>query len=219
MESLSTFNGFTTCGEIWASRYCYLCWISVQRMTLNIQRLQKKFVVTLGFIQRVVVVVVVLAEGSLVMTFVPCYYLQNLIIYTLKMDPNEITLSQKCIVYSCILFQFRIWKLRSGVCITGHLEIEWLQITVGDINNSTLVQYPYLSDLACKDFARTISLAGTFHHRRSRLLKAGFFRQVRELKIQRKNPGSALSFAKLETMAERIMSFQRSCTMETSVWK
>jgi hypothetical protein len=30
-----------------------------------------------------------------------------------------------------------------------------LQITVGDINNSTLVQYPYLSDLACKDFART----------------------------------------------------------------
>jgi hypothetical protein len=92
-----------------------------------------------------------------------------------------------------------------------------LQITVGDINNSTLVQYPYLSDLACKDFARTISLAGTFHRRRSRLLKAGFFRQVRELKIQRKNPGSALSFAKLEAMAERNMSFQRSCTMETSV--
>jgi len=27
---------------------------------------------------------------------------------------------------------------------------------------------------------------------RSRLLKTGFFRQVRELKIQRKNPGSAL---------------------------
>jgi hypothetical protein len=34
--------------------------------------------------------------------------------------------------------------------------------------------------------------AGTFHHRRSRLLKTGFFMQVRELKIQRKNPGSAL---------------------------
>ncbi len=36
------------------------------------------------------------------------------------------------------------------------------------------------------------SLAGTFHRRRSRLLKTGFFRQVRELKIRRKNPGSAL---------------------------
>jgi len=33
------------------------------------------------------------------------------------------------------------------------------------------------------------SLAGTFHRRRSRLLKTGFLRQ---LKIQRKNPGSAL---------------------------
>jgi hypothetical protein len=87
-------------------------------MTLNIQRLQKTLVVTLGFIQRGVVVV--LAEGSLVMTFVPFYYLQNLIIYTLKMDLNEITLSQKCIVYSCILFQFTIRELRSGVFITGH---------------------------------------------------------------------------------------------------
>jgi hypothetical protein len=93
-------------------------------MALNIQRLQKTSVVTLGFIQRgvvvvVVVVVVVLAEGSLVMTFVPFYYLQNLISYTLKMDLNEITLSQKCIVYSCILFQFTIWELRFGVFITG----------------------------------------------------------------------------------------------------
>jgi hypothetical protein len=35
-------------------------------------------------------------------------------------------------------------------------------------------------------------MAGTFHRRRSRLLKTGFFRQVRELKIQKKNPGSAL---------------------------
>lgn len=112
---MSTFNGFTTFGEIWAYRYCYLCRISVQRMTLNIQRLQKTLVVTLGFIQRVVVV---LTEGSPVVTFVPFYHLQNLI--TLKMDPNEITLSQKCIVYSCILFQFTIWELRSGVFITGH---------------------------------------------------------------------------------------------------
>jgi hypothetical protein len=61
------------------------------------------------------------------------------------------------------------------------------------------------------------SLAGTFPRRRSRLLKTGFFRQVRELKIQRKNPGSALRFAKLEARTERIMSFQRSCTMGTSV--
>jgi hypothetical protein len=36
------------------------------------------------------------------------------------------------------------------------------------------------------------SLAGTFHRRRSRSLKTGFFGQVRELKIRRKNPGSAL---------------------------
>jgi hypothetical protein len=35
------------------------------------------------------------------------------------------------------------------------------------------------------------SLAGTFHLRRSRLLKTGFFKEVRELKIQRKNSGSA----------------------------
>jgi hypothetical protein len=36
------------------------------------------------------------------------------------------------------------------------------------------------------------SLAGTFTCRRSRLLKTGFLRQVRELKIRRKNQGSAL---------------------------
>jgi hypothetical protein len=35
-------------------------------------------------------------------------------------------------------------------------------------------------------------LAGIFHRRISRLLKTGFFRQVRELKMQRKNPGRAL---------------------------
>jgi hypothetical protein len=32
-------------------------------------------------------------------------------------------------------------------------------------------------------------IAGTFHPKRSRLLKTGFFGQVRELKIQSKNPG------------------------------
>jgi hypothetical protein len=36
------------------------------------------------------------------------------------------------------------------------------------------------------------SLAGTFHRRRSHLLKTSFLRQVREMKRQRKNPGSAL---------------------------
>ncbi len=36
------------------------------------------------------------------------------------------------------------------------------------------------------------SLAGTFHRRRPRLLKTGFFRQVRELK----NPGTALCLKK-----------------------
>jgi hypothetical protein len=37
---------------------------------------------------------------------------------------------------------------------------------------------------------------GPFHCRRSPLLKTGFFRQVMELKMQRKNSGSALHFDK-----------------------
>jgi hypothetical protein len=37
------------------------------------------------------------------------------------------------------------------------------------------------------------SLAGTFHCRRSGLLKTGFFRQVRELKIQRKKSRQCFS--------------------------
>jgi hypothetical protein len=32
------------------------------------------------------------------------------------------------------------------------------------------------------------------------LLKTGFFRQVREMKTQRKNPSSALSFLKLSNL-------------------
>jgi hypothetical protein len=40
------------------------------------------------------------------------------------------------------------------------------------------------------------SLAGTVHRRRSPLLKTGFFRLVRGLKIQRKNPGHALRLVK-----------------------
>jgi hypothetical protein len=39
-------------------------------------------------------------------------------------------------------------------------------------------------------------LARTFHRKKSRILKTGFFKQVRELKIQRKNPGSALQTIK-----------------------
>jgi hypothetical protein len=38
---------------------------------------------------------------------------------------------------------------------------------------------------------KILVLAGTFHPKRSRLLKTGFFMQVRELKIQRKNPRHA----------------------------
>jgi hypothetical protein len=34
-------------------------------------------------------------------------------------------------------------------------------------------------------------MAGTCHRRRSYWLETGFFRQVRELKVQRKNPASA----------------------------
>jgi hypothetical protein len=38
------------------------------------------------------------------------------------------------------------------------------------------------------------SLVGTFHGRRSPLMKTGLFRQVMVLKIQRKNPGGALEW-------------------------
>jgi hypothetical protein len=48
------------------------------------------------------------------------------------------------------------------------------------------------------DCVPSTSLVGTFHSRRSRLLKTGFLRQVRELKIQRKIPGSALRLVKLQ---------------------
>jgi len=47
----------------------------------------------------------------------------------------------------------------------------------------------------CWSEVRSTALVGTFHRRRFCLLKTGFFRQVRELKIQRKNPGSALGSA------------------------
>ncbi len=40
------------------------------------------------------------------------------------------------------------------------------------------------------------NLASTFHRRRSCLLKTGFFRQARELKLQRKNPGGDLRLKK-----------------------
>jgi hypothetical protein len=55
-------------------------------------------------------------------------------------------------------------------------------------------EHPSTAWLVPSTSARTsqCSLTGTFHRRRSRLLKIGFFRQVRELKIQRKNPGNAL---------------------------
>jgi hypothetical protein len=37
------------------------------------------------------------------------------------------------------------------------------------------------------------NLIGTFHRRISSLAKTGFFKQVRELKIQRKNPGQCIT--------------------------
>jgi hypothetical protein len=36
------------------------------------------------------------------------------------------------------------------------------------------------------------TLVGTFHGRKSPLMKTGLFRQVMDLKIKRKNPGGAL---------------------------
>jgi hypothetical protein len=38
------------------------------------------------------------------------------------------------------------------------------------------------------------ALDGTFHRRRSRLLKTGFFKKVRKLKIERKNPGQCFTY-------------------------
>jgi hypothetical protein len=55
----------------------------------------------------------------------------------------------------------------------------------------------------------TLWLVGTFHHRRSRLLKTGFFKQVMELKIQRKNPGSALHYE--GNGAENTKAKSRQC--------
>jgi hypothetical protein len=57
----------------------------------------------------------------------------------------------------------------------------------------TQVLFLRIAELGFFHFLQIVTrLAGTFHRRSSRLLKTSFFRQVRELKIQRKNPGSAL---------------------------
>ncbi len=61
--------------------------------------------------------------------------------------------------------------------------------------------FPFLEIVTCWRYLRLVrrsqfSLAGTFHLRRSGLLKTGFLQQVRELKIQRKNPSSALGSSK-----------------------
>ncbi len=67
-----------------------------------------------------------------------------------------------------------LWKAELGFFHVSEIVIGWLVPSVGQ-------KHPSRAWLVC-----------TFHHRRSRLLKTGFFRLVRELKIQRKNPGSAL---------------------------
>jgi hypothetical protein len=61
--------------------------------------------------------------------------------------------------------------------------------------------FQFLEIVTCWRYLRLVrrsqfSLAGTFHLRRSGLLKTGFLQQVRELKIQRKNPSSALGSSK-----------------------
>ncbi len=68
-------------------------------------------------------------------------------------------------------------KIREGPVLSGHFPMERRAGIYSLFRNSD-------------------RLAGTFHRRRSRLLKTGFFRHVRELKIQRKNPGSALRVLK-----------------------
>jgi hypothetical protein len=60
-------------------------------------------------------------------------------------------------------------------------------------------------------------LAGTFHGRRSRLLKIGFFREVRELKIQRKNPGSALHVVDEAIFNTSISSYMMKWNNQTIV--
>jgi hypothetical protein len=60
-------------------------------------------------------------------------------------------------------------------------------------------------------FRNSDRLAGTFHHKRPHLLKTGFFRQVRKLKIQRKNPGTALRiWVSLQKVKKLKLSFKKS---------
>ncbi len=59
-------------------------------------------------------------------------------------------------------------------------------------------------------FKNSERLAGTFHSRRYSLLKTGFFRQVRELKIQRKNAGSALRYL-IFSWSSRVVDFFFLC--------
>jgi hypothetical protein len=57
------------------------------------------------------------------------------------------------------------------------------------------------------------------------MLKTGFFRQVRELKILRKNPSSALRLVKLqELLMDRILCSDKEsrcasvCNLQTHAW-
>ncbi len=62
-------------------------------------------------------------------------------------------------------------------------------------------------------WSKESSLAGTFHRGRFRLLKTGFFGQVMELKIRRKNPSSALLFS-----GGRPEGSKRNLNFQSATW-
>jgi hypothetical protein len=62
-------------------------------------------------------------------------------------------------------------------------------------------------------------LPGIFHHKRSRLLKTGFFTHVRELKIQRENPDSALRVHTQQESRKETASFYILCYLLESIIK
>jgi hypothetical protein len=78
---------------------------------------------------------------------------------------------------------FGIFKYRRSACT--HILFLW-KAELGFLHFLEIVTGWYLLWVRRSQY----SLAGTFYCKRSRLLKTGFFRQVRELKIQKKNSGS-----------------------------
>ncbi len=107
--------------------------------------------------------------------------------------------------FPCLLVQLPDSHKNGSTRKSSHLVKTWYSKSYPDELMSGMQGYCWLSMMLTEIgtffplppgtffHCRRSPLAGTFHRRRSPLLKTGFFRQIRELKIQRKNPGSALT--------------------------